>query len=252
MDLTALLGDEAETLLGYTAKGITEGRAGPAGPDFLDRTFVYSDRSPTVLRNLGVAVRPRSPRPARATCRSSRSTRASSTPAAASFAPNPIYFDPANIVKLAVEARLQRRRHHVRRARGGVPAVRPQDPVHRQAQPQRAAHLPEQVRPGDVRLGAARRGTWARPASGPRSTGARRSRDRQLQEVVGGVRGGPPARHVHRAVVLPAQRRRSRSTGSTTTRRPTSPARRTTSASRSQADIIKQKLPESNGGFERA
>ena len=40
---------------------------------------------------------------ARATCRSSRSTRGSSTPARRSFAPNPLYFDPVNILKLAVE-----------------------------------------------------------------------------------------------------------------------------------------------------
>jgi len=103
VDLNALLGDEAESLLGYTAKAIPKEDLVLPGPDFLDRTFVYSDRSPTVVRNLASVYDHG---------RLAGSGYLSIFPvdqgiehsAAASFAPNPIYFDPANIVKLAVEA----------------------------------------------------------------------------------------------------------------------------------------------------
>ena len=44
--------------------------------------------------------------------------------AAASFAPNPLYFDPANIVELADRGWLQRSSDHLRRARRGRPPVR--------------------------------------------------------------------------------------------------------------------------------
>ena len=175
------------------------------GPDFLDRAFVTTDRSPAVLRSLG-ELYGTAAWAAPATCRSSRSTRASSTPAAASFAPNPLYFDPANIVKLAIEGGCNAVATTFGVLGAVSPPVRPQDPVHRQAQPQRAAHLPEQVRPGHVRLGARgvepRRGRRRRhhllrstEADAPAPGGRR------------GLRGGPRARHVHGAVVLPAQRR---------------------------------------------
>ena len=93
----------------------------------------------------------------------------------------------------------------------------PQDPLHREAQPQRAAHLPQQVRPGDVRHGRAGR----RPGGG---RGRRhhllrfRGVDRQLQEVAG-PSPRPTAGHVHRALVLPAQLR-VHSDGTTTTGSP--------------------------------
>ena len=72
------------------------------GPDFLDRTFVTTDRSPAVLRGLGELYRHG---------RLGGTGYLSIFPVdqgiehsgAASFAPNPIYFDPANILKLAVE-----------------------------------------------------------------------------------------------------------------------------------------------------
>jgi class I fructose-bisphosphate aldolase len=103
VDVTSLLGDEAESLLTYTSKGISRDELTLPGPDFLDRTFVHSDRSPAVLRALGQLY---------GSGRLGGTGYLSIFPVdqgvehsgAASFAPNPIYFDPENIVKLAVEA----------------------------------------------------------------------------------------------------------------------------------------------------
>ena len=100
--------------------------------------------------------------------------------------------------------RLQRRRLDVRRARVGGAEVRPQDPVHREDQPQRAADLPEQVRPDHVRRGRA--GGRHGRGGGGRDDLLRLRRERAADRRGGaGVRPGPRAGHGHRAVVLPAQ-----------------------------------------------
>jgi class I fructose-bisphosphate aldolase len=101
LDLHALLGDDADSLLGYTAKAFpAEGLVLP-GPDYLSRVFTDSDRSPTVLRNLGSLFRHG---------RLGGTGYVSILPvdqgiehsAAASFSKNPAYFDPANLVELAL------------------------------------------------------------------------------------------------------------------------------------------------------
>ena len=102
MDLHALLGDDAESLLNHTCSGITKAQIHQPGPDFIDTMMVPTDRSPQVLRNLGSLYNHG---------RLSGSGYVSILPvdqgiehsAAASFAPNPIYMDPANIVELAIE-----------------------------------------------------------------------------------------------------------------------------------------------------
>ena len=102
MDLHALLGDDAESLLNHTCSGITKEQIHHPGPDFIDRMMVPTDRSPQVLRNLGGLYNHG---------RLGGSGYVSILPvdqgiehsAAASFAPNPIYMDPANIVELAIE-----------------------------------------------------------------------------------------------------------------------------------------------------
>jgi fructose-bisphosphate aldolase, class I len=96
-----LLGKEADELLSYKAKFPKEQLHLP-GPDFVDRVFLQTDRSPNVLKNLNWILH---------TGRLSGTGYVSILPvdqgiehsAGASFAPNPIYFDPENIVKLAVE-----------------------------------------------------------------------------------------------------------------------------------------------------
>ena len=102
MDLHALLGDDAESLLSHTCAGIPKDLIHVPGPDFLDRIMVQTDRSPQVLRNLGTLYNHG---------RLSGTGYVSILPvdqgiehsAAASFAPNPIYMDPANILELAIE-----------------------------------------------------------------------------------------------------------------------------------------------------
>ncbi len=96
-----LLGKEADDLLKYKAKFPKEQLNLP-GPDFVDRVFAHTDRNIRVLSNLHRIYN---------TGRLAGTGYLSILPvdqgiehsAGASFAPNPIYFDPENIVKLAIE-----------------------------------------------------------------------------------------------------------------------------------------------------
>jgi fructose-bisphosphate aldolase, class I len=103
VDVASLLGDEAESLLKHQATAFPKALLIPPGPDFLDRVTTASDRSPTVLRNLGTLYRHG---------RLGGTGYLSILPvdqgiehsAAASFAKNPEYFDPARLCDLAIEA----------------------------------------------------------------------------------------------------------------------------------------------------
>ena len=102
MDIQGLLGDEAESLLSHESKTIPREDLSLPGPDFVDRVMADTDRSPQVLRNLQslfdhgrlggtgyVSILP--------------VDQGIEHSGAASFAPNPRYFDPAGIVELAIE-----------------------------------------------------------------------------------------------------------------------------------------------------
>ncbi len=97
-----LLGKPADELLGYKCQGIPREQLHQPGPDYLDRVFAASDRNNRVLGNLHRLFH---------TGRLAGTGYVSILPvdqgiehsAGASFAPNPAYFDPENIVKLAVE-----------------------------------------------------------------------------------------------------------------------------------------------------
>ena len=97
-----ILGDEAESLLGHTCKTIDKDLLHLPGPDFLDRVMSATDRSPTVLRNLASLYNHG---------RLSGTGYVSILPVdqgiehsgGASFAPNPIYFDPSGICELAIQ-----------------------------------------------------------------------------------------------------------------------------------------------------
>jgi len=101
-EITKLLGNEADYLLNHKCKTIEKEMLHLPGPDFVDRVFVPSDRNPQVLRNLQLLFN---------TGRLAGTGYLSILPvdqgiehsAGASFAPNPIYFDGENIVKLAIE-----------------------------------------------------------------------------------------------------------------------------------------------------
>jgi len=100
--IQSLLGPEADDLLTYKCTGFPKESLHLPGPDFIDRVWVQSDRSPGVLRSLASLFRHG---------RLAGTGYLSILPvdqgvehsAAASFAPNPMYFDPENIVKLALE-----------------------------------------------------------------------------------------------------------------------------------------------------
>ena len=101
-DLEALLGDEAGDLLSYKAAGFPKENLNLPGPDFVDRVVAQTDRSPQVLRSFQQIL---------SSGRLAGTGYVSILPvdqgiehsAGASFAPNPIYFDPQNIVELAIE-----------------------------------------------------------------------------------------------------------------------------------------------------
>src|SRR5947209_9713999 len=97
-----ILGDHARALLECNSPEISKKLLHTPGPDFIDRVWSHSDRSPQVLRSLQSLF---------------DHGRLASTgylsilpvdqgiehSAGASFAPNPLYFDPENIVRLAIE-----------------------------------------------------------------------------------------------------------------------------------------------------
>jgi fructose-bisphosphate aldolase, class I len=95
------LGKEADSLLNYKAK-VSKEHLNLPGPDFVDRIFAISDRNINVIKNLQWLF---------STGRLAGTGYLSILPvdqgiehsAGASFAPNPEYFDPENIVKLAIE-----------------------------------------------------------------------------------------------------------------------------------------------------
>jgi class I fructose-bisphosphate aldolase len=97
-----LLGDNADSLLNHTSQTISKEALYLPGPDFIDRVWAQSDRSPQVLRSLQqmfdhgrlagtgyLSILP--------------VDQGIEHSAGASFAKNPLYFDPAKIVELAIE-----------------------------------------------------------------------------------------------------------------------------------------------------
>lgn len=101
--IVSLLGSDAENLLGHVCRTIPKESLHLPGPDFMDRVFIPTDRSVPVMKSLAALF---------GTGRLAGTGYLSILPvdqgiehsAGASFAPNPIYFDPENIVKLAMEA----------------------------------------------------------------------------------------------------------------------------------------------------
>ncbi|PCH96556.1 MAG: fructose-bisphosphate aldolase [Bacteroidetes bacterium] len=97
-----ILGDQASSLLGHECKTIPKEHLHLPGPDFIDRSYKDTNRNAQVLRSLGsifnhgrlagtgyVSILP--------------VDQGIEHSAGASFAPNPIYFDPENIIKLAID-----------------------------------------------------------------------------------------------------------------------------------------------------
>ena len=101
-NIVKLLGDEVPYLLDHVCKTVDHSHLHLPGPDYIDRVLMAGDRPIAVLRNLQTIYN---------TGRLGKTGYLSILPvdqgiehsAGASFAPNPIYFDPDNIVKLAIE-----------------------------------------------------------------------------------------------------------------------------------------------------
>lgn len=101
-NVQSLLGDQAEYLLNHTCNTISKDSIHLPGSDFVDRVFAQTNRSTQVLKSLQTLY---------GNGRLANSGYLSILPvdqgiehsAGASFAPNPAYFDPENIVKLAIE-----------------------------------------------------------------------------------------------------------------------------------------------------
>lgn len=101
-EIEKLLGDEAQGLLSHVCKTVAKEQLYIPSPDWLDRSMLSSDRPVPVLRSLAALFNHG---------RLGGTGYLSILPvdqgiehsAGASFAPNPIYFDPENIVKLAIE-----------------------------------------------------------------------------------------------------------------------------------------------------
>jgi fructose-bisphosphate aldolase, class I len=102
VDIPATLGEQAQHLLEHQCRTIAKDQLHLPGPDFVDRVWLQSDRNPMTLRNMQALF---------GSGRLAGTGYLSILPvdqgiehsAAASFAPNPLYFDPENIVKLAIE-----------------------------------------------------------------------------------------------------------------------------------------------------
>ena len=100
--LQELLGGDADTLLNHISRTISKEKIHLPGPDFVDRITAQTDRNPRVLRSMQSIF---------GNGRLAGTGYVSILPvdqgiehsAGASFAPNPEYFDPENIVKLAIE-----------------------------------------------------------------------------------------------------------------------------------------------------
>lgn len=101
-EITKLLGADADSLLKHQCKTVTKDKLALPGPDFIDQVFMNTDRPINVLRNLQTIYDHG---------RLAKTGFLSILPVdqgiehsgGASFAPNPDYFDPENIVKLAIE-----------------------------------------------------------------------------------------------------------------------------------------------------
>ena len=102
-NIEKLLGNEAKTLLEHSCKTVASDALSLPGPDFVDRVVAQSDRPIPVMRAMQtlfdhgrlagtgyISILP--------------VDQGIEHSAGASFGPNPMYFDPENIVKLAIEA----------------------------------------------------------------------------------------------------------------------------------------------------
>ena len=244
-DIIGLLGADGAGLLQHVCKGIPKASLHLPGPDFVDRIVAPSDRSPSVMRSLQQMF--------------GHGRLAGTGYLSILPVDQGIEHSGGRIVRQ--EPGLLRPREHReagdggRLQRGGVDAgragrllapVRAQDPVHGQVQPQRVPDLPEQVRPDLLRqhqagadMGAAAVGAtiyFGSPESG-----------RQIVEVSKAFRPRTRWAWPRCCGATCATRRSRRDKDYHVSADLTGQANHL--GVTIEADIIKQKLPENNGGY---
>ena len=204
-EITKELGADADTLLKCEAK-IPKSRLHLPGHDFVDRVWVGSDRTPNVLRNLQTLFN---------TGRLGGSGYLSILPvdqgiehsAGASFAPNPDYFDPENIVKLAIEGGCNGVASTLGVLGAVAAEVRPQDSVHPQDQPQRISVVPQHATIKSSSRSVKQAFDMGGVGVGATVYFGSEESHRQIQEVTARFPASPRNGHVHHPLVLPAQQR---------------------------------------------
>ena len=212
----------------------------------MDRVYTATDRSPQVLRNLQalfdhgrlagtgyVSILP--------------VDQGVEHSGAASFAPNPAYFDPENIVRLAVEGGCNAVASTFGVLGGGLAALGAPHPVHREAQPQRDAEPPQLLRPGGLRHRRPGLRTGRRGVGATIYFGSPESR-RQITEI------SEAFERAHRLGMFCVLWCYLRSDAFKVDGVDYHGAADLTGQANHlgvtiQADIIKQKLPENNGGY---
>ncbi len=149
-DIAKLLADEAEYLLKHRCTGIPKEALHLPGPDYVDRVVAMKDRKPGVLRSMQALY---------SHGRLANTGYLSLLPVdqgvehsgGASFAPNPIYFDPDNIVKLAIEGGCNAVASTLGVLSSVAASLCAQDSLHRQNQPQRNTDLSQHLRSDAIR-----------------------------------------------------------------------------------------------------
>lgn len=102
-EIKNILGADADTLLNHTCKGITKDNLHLPGPNFIENTIEKSDRNNLVLNNLSHLFNQRGRLAGTGYLSILPVDQGIEHSASASFAANPRYFDPENIVKLAMD-----------------------------------------------------------------------------------------------------------------------------------------------------
>jgi class I fructose-bisphosphate aldolase len=102
-DIKKILGSDADKLLNHTCTGIPKDMIHQPGPDFIDRVFEHSDRNNLVLNNMERLFNQRGRLAGTGYVSILPVDQGVEHTASASFAVNPSYFDPENIIKLAVD-----------------------------------------------------------------------------------------------------------------------------------------------------
>ena len=204
-NIRTLLGDQAP-LLDYQCSGVNKDLLHLPGPDFVDRVAGRDRPQPGRAAQPAVDVRPG---------RLGGTGYLSILPvdqgiehsAGASLRAQPDLLRPGEHRQAGDRGRLQRGGLDPRRAGRGVAQVRPPDPVHRQAQPQRAADLPATSTTRSCSATVEQACDMGAVAVGATIYFGSAESTRQIQEVAEAFAAGARAGHGHGPLVLPAQQR---------------------------------------------